>query len=161
LAPGEALAVLADPTPAPAPLMLRPGDAVSYGGTDYIVDAAIDYQGERTWTEYRLRDGDAERWLMIEPATTSLLAPVPVGEITLENDGTASYATRRWRAGAHGQATASITGPSGSRRGVSVAYRTFYAEPDGVLAFRDWSDEQRRYVGTTIDHDLLSVFPRA
>ncbi|MCC6626686.1 MAG: hypothetical protein IT340_04700, partial [Chloroflexi bacterium] len=42
LAPGEALAVLADPTPAPAPLMLRPGDAVSYGGTDYIVDAAID-----------------------------------------------------------------------------------------------------------------------
>lgn len=161
LAPDEALAVLADPTPAPAPLTLRPGDAVSYGGTDYVVDAVIDYQGQRTWTEYRLRDGDAERWLMVEPAATSLLAPVPAGEVTLEGDGTASYATRRYRAGAHGQATASVTGPSGSRRGVSVTYRTYVAEPDGVLVFRGWGDEQRHYAGTTIDHDLLSVYPRA
>jgi hypothetical protein len=162
LTPEAALAVLADAAPpAPAPLALRPDDAVSYDGVDYLVDAVVSYQGDRAWTEYRLRDGERERWLVIEPEAASLLTAVKVEEVTVEGDDIAIYDSRRYRSGARGQATASVTGPGGSRQGVTVTYRQFTAEPDGVIAVRDWGDERRVLVGTTIDRDLLAVYPRA
>jgi hypothetical protein len=160
IAPETALAVLQDP-PRPTPkLELKPGDALSYGSVDYVVDAVVRYAGDRTWTEYRLRDGSAERWLLVEPEATSLLAPA-AGEVTLDENDTAVVGDRRYRSRAYGQATAALTGPAGEQRNVPVTFRDYRDEADGLLAVRDWGGERRVYHGEVIDPALLTVYPKS
>jgi hypothetical protein len=159
LAPEQALAVLQAPTPAPPPLSLKPGDAVSYGDADLLVDAVVAYRGDRAWTEYRLRDGSAERWLVAEPEAYSLLAPA-TEEVNLDDGDTATVGGRRFRLHAHGQATAGLVGPGGERRNAPVSYRDYRGENDTVLAVRDWGDERRVYHGDLIDPALLTVYPK-
>jgi hypothetical protein len=160
VAPETALAVLQDP-PRPAPkLSLKPGDAVSYGSTDLLVDAVVTYQGDRAWTEYRLRDARAERWLVAEPAAASLLAPAAAEEVNLEEDDSATIGGQRYRLRAYGQATASLVGPAGEQRNVPVTFRDYRDDDDGVLAIRDWGGERRVYRGNLIDPALLTVYPR-
>lgn len=159
IAPETALAVLQDP-PRPAPkLSVKPGDAVSYGSADLLVDAVVSYQGDRAWTEYRLRDASAERWLVVEPAVASLLAPAAAEEVTLDEES-AIIGGQRYRLHADGQATASLVGPAGEQRNVPVTFRDYRDDGDGVLAIRDWGGERRVYRGTLIDPALLTVYPR-
>ena len=69
-----------------------------------MVDAVVRYTGDRAWTEYRLRDGSAERWLLVAPEATSLLEPA-AGEVTLDDEnGAATVGDRRYRSRADGQA---------------------------------------------------------
>jgi hypothetical protein len=161
LAPEAALAVLRDPPRAGVTLSLKPGDALSYGATDLLVDAVVSYGGERSWTEYRLRDGSAERWLVAQPEATSLLAPLATEEVNLDENDSASAAGQRYRLRAYGQATASLVGPGGDQRNVPVTFRDYADETEGVLAVRDWGGERRVYRGERIDAALLTVYPKA
>lgn len=160
LAPQAALAVLAEPAPLPAPpLALKAGDALAYGDANYLVDAAITYAGERAWTEYRLRDGSRERWLVVQGDEASLLEPV--AEPIAEADEAATFDGRRYTLAAQGQASAALSGPSGTRRNVPVTFRDYRDEADSRLAVREWGDERRVLHGQTVERELLNVFPRA
>lgn len=162
LTPAKALAVLQEP-PRPQPrLSLKPGDALSYGNTDYVADAVVTYQGQggRAWTEYRLRDGSAERWLLVGPEASSLLEPIAAEEVSFEQSDSAVAGGERFHPRADGQATASVVGPAGERRGVPVSYRDYAGEAEAVLAVRDFDGERRIFRGTTIDPALLTVYPR-
>ena len=159
LAPEQALAVLQTPAPPPPKLSLKPGDAVSYGAADLLVDAVVTYRGDRDWTEYRLRDGNAERWLVAEPEAHSLLTPA-TEEVNLDDTDTATVGGEQFSLRAHGQATASLIGPGGEQRNVPVTYRDYHAAGDAVLAVRDWGDERRVYRGDPIDPALLTVYPK-
>ena len=157
----EALAVLAEPVQPAPEITLAPGDALSYVNRDYLVDAVISYRGDRSWSEYRLRDGADERWLVVTPTGASLLASVGV---TLDESAAESVTLdgTTYRLTTQGQATATLAGPSGDRKGVPVTFRDYQgADAAGtVLAVRDWGDERRVLQGEPIERELLSVYPR-
>jgi hypothetical protein len=161
LAPAEALAVLSDPPrPAPPPPAMAVGAAVSYGGVDYVVDARVSYAGERAWTEYRLRDVSVERWLVVLPDGIGLLAPIDAAAVALDSAGGAEVAGRRYTPHAHGEATASVSGPAGERRGVPVVFHDLRGEADRWLAVREWGSERRAYEGEPVDPALLQIFAK-
>lgn len=158
---GKALEVLAEPPrPSPPPRYIKIGDALSVGQLDYIVDALINYAGARQWTEYRLRDGERECWLMVEPAGAWLLEPIAPTGLTPSGEMAVELAGRRYTQLHHGQSSATIGGPSGQRTGIPVTYHDYVAETGQRLVRRDWGDQQTVLHGEAIDSALIQVYAR-
>jgi hypothetical protein len=160
LTPESALAVLQPPARPVPQFNLKPGDAASYGGQDYVVDAVISYRGDRDWTEYRLRDASAERWLVVDGGRAALLSPAASEPVGASDSATFTHDGRDYRLVAHGQATAALTGPSGRQPNVPVTFRDYEAG-EARLAVREWGAERHILVGEAIDLGLVSTYPRA
>lgn len=131
-------------------LGLGRGDAVSYDGQDYVVEAVASYFAEgRTWTLAHLEPsgrGEA-RWLYVAPGAVT---------IALLSEGQSAFeATQR------GTATVDVDAARGSARGVLVGYEVAVSEA-GVALRERWPDgAEHAYVGVAVRASDVEVWPAA
>ena len=138
------------------------GDAVSIGGTDYLVEGRMEFHaGDSAWRQYLLRGADPEGWLHVPPSTREPMAllqrvaDAPGDGPSLTVDGkTLSQA-------AEGRATAEVVGEAGTQTGRSVQYRR-YSGDGGAIGFSyDWGGERQLLIGRTLDPLEINVYPKA
>lgn len=141
---------------------LRPKDAVSYQGDDFLVEVSVTYfSGGKTWWLHRIRGGADERWLYVAPEglSSAVLQTIdPPGDPRSEM---IRYKGSACRPTDSGEASATIDSADGKQEGIAVQYWRF-ACPDGsILTVEHWPDEQRAYVGKTTKAGDLEVFQAA
>jgi hypothetical protein len=159
----EALEVPATPSPILQALSdLKPDDALSYEGVDYLVVARVMYdeRGHLSFA-YRLEDGGAYHWLRVPMDRDAAVylydevefdTPVPPAE-TVELEGVVFRQTTA------GKARAYVVGPGGRRQGV-VDYWLYEAPTGEALWIERWGEELRAHRGMRIDVERLQVWPR-
>ena len=163
LPPTDLLEVLeppAPPSPAEGPLAtLRPKDALTHAGTDYLIAGKITYASrEGRWYAYLLQDGGTRRWLRVgdegpvicEEIELPLTTPPPQ---ILEVEG------ESFEQVGHSSATATVEGPTGRRRGRVESWRYASALGEWLLVER-WGERIVVSRGQAIDADELQLWPR-
>lgn len=143
------------------PAELKVGDAITYEGEDYLVEATVTYfSAGRTWRIHRLGDGQAERWLYTSPAGLDLFmleampAPEP-GSESVERDGS------RCRLAASGTASATVRTATLEQGGTSVDYWRYACPDETIVWVERWPDALRAYAGPRVRPSALEVWPRA
>ncbi len=136
---------------------LKLGDAVAWGGTDYLVSGKISYSTpDGPFWAYLLDDAGKQHWLRVGQGEASVLdeirlaVPEPLPD-TLTFEGQ-TYA----RAGA-GTATVSVEGVSGVKRG-SVNFARYTADSGKRLWVEDFGTETRATAGQAVDTSELVVY---
>ncbi len=138
---------------------LKLNDAVSYGGTDYVISGKITYTiPAGSFWAYQLQDGSQKRWLRLGPngdvafcqqVTLAISAPFPntvdLGETyTLQVSGNASI---------------SVEGAGGARKG-TVNYARFTSPSGKRVWVEDFGTETRTMQGEAIDASAVTVYRR-
>jgi hypothetical protein len=147
-------------TTPPAPL-LNINDAVSADDRDWLVAARTRVEGTTPWTDYLLRDGQTERWLIVPDDQSKPLALVEqvdfwtrVPPATPIVFGGVSYSLTEQQSGA-----GTILGAGGERTGNVTAY--VYTGVDGAyLVLRDWGADRQALVGHTLNRNDVEMYPR-
>jgi Domain of unknown function (DUF4178) len=142
---------------------LAVGDAITYDGTDYLVEGVASYfsQGQ-TWKLAHLvasRPGVPERWLYVGPNAleAAVLDDLPAGQgpagQTLSVDGAElPLATT-------GSATVDVESQAGQARGVLVSYTLYRADPRLGLVDR-WPDGAvHAYAGRLLRAGEVDIWP--
>lgn len=141
---------------------LKPSDAVSIAGDDFLVELSVTYFGNgKTWWLHRVRGGPNERWLYVGPEGLTL---VPAQALEVPGDPRSEmirYKGSACRPTDQGEATVTISSLDGTQEGIAVQYWRF-ACPDGSqLTVEHWPDEQRAYVGKPAKSGDIEVFHAA
>ncbi len=126
---------------------LKPNDALSYNGEDYVVSGRLEWaEGARVWYSYLLGAAESELWLLVEEGGTRLAmmspvqAPTGVGGDNISMDGS------QWTLGRRGTATVSVSGGTGSRGGLFVGYLR-YDGPGSFLWVEEWDEGPKTMLG--------------
>lgn len=127
------------------------GDAVSYDGTDYVVEGVASYFAEgQAWKLVHLvaTANAPARWLYIGPGGL---------EVALLDD--ASSPPSELPKVASGTATVDVTGQAGAARGVLVTFSRF-ADASSAALVEDWPDGAHHvYLGAMVRPADLEVWP--
>lgn len=137
---------------------LKAGDAVSYGGIDYIVSGRIIYSvASGNFNAYLLQDKDSKNWLRVGPnqelAVTrevSFNVPSPLPE-------TISYSGKNYTRSDQGAANVTVEGASGTKPG-SVNYARYTTDGGGRLWIEDWGTETRVQTGQVVDPMEIKLY---
>lgn len=157
-------AVITSPVPmraATAAPLLSLHDAVSADGRDWLVAGRARVEGAAAWTDYLLRDGAMEQWLIVPDDLTRPLALTQVMDfwtrvppVTPIVFGGVAYTLVHTESGA-----GTVTGGGGERAGTVTAY--VYSGVDGAyLVLRDWGSDRHALVGRTLDRADVQLYPR-
>ena len=137
------------------------GDAVSIGGTDYLVQGRAEFHaGDSAWRQYLLRDGGQEQWLHVPPSTQE---PMALLQRSSESPGDGQQVTvggRTFTLAASGAATAEVVGEGGTASGRSVQYRRYGGDGGALLFVYDWGNERQTLVGQPLDPLEIQVYSR-
>lgn len=127
---------------------LKPNDALSFEGEDYIVSGRLDWtEGATVWQTYLLGGGEGEVWLLAEQGGTGLAVlnptalPPDAGAQTVSVEGT-QYALAN-----QGTATVSVTGATGTRGGLFVGYRRYSGPGGRFLWMEEWDEGPKALLG--------------
>jgi hypothetical protein len=137
------------------PYELQPGDALSVGGENFIVDSRIAVEGNQPMRLYRISTGQ-DRWLLVNPrfgADLKLLEAMPSGdEITVDGQALRLHGS--------GTGPAEVTGANGQTREQAVTWRVYGGESaTGPLALTlEWPAESLSLAGSGIALDDIEVF---
>lgn len=137
---------------------LKPGDAVSYSGTDYLVAGRIIYSvASGSFYSYLLQDRDTKNWLRVGPnqelAVTrevSFNVPSPLPDAI-------TYSGKNYARSEQGAANVTVEGASGTKPG-SVNYARYTVEGGGRLWIEDWGTETRVQAGQLIDPMEIKLY---
>jgi hypothetical protein len=155
----KAPAMLPSGTEPVPPLSLN--DAVGVDGRDWLVAARTRVDGPTPWTDYLLRDGQTEKWLIVPDDLSRPIALVEqvdfwtrVPPVTPLIFGGVSYSLVEQLTGA-----GTITAAAGERAGNVHAY--VYSGVDGAyLVLRDWGSDRQALVGQTVDRTEVEAYPQ-
>lgn len=162
VAPGELLGNAPVGASDDAVTRLKPGDAITWDGADYLIEARIDYfvGGRDRWL-HRLASERDERWLAVSPGGRELAlfralkVPSEPGRPTIALDGEVCQLE------GSEEAVATIETRDGQRSSGNVtSWR--YRCPDGRLVVQErWEDGARAYTGQPIRASDLELWPAA
>ena len=139
---------------------LKPGDAVSRDGEDYLVETSVSYfvGGRSTWF-HRLASGREEAWLYVSPGALNLawLSPAEIpadpGTSPIEHDG----ATCRLEES--GLASAEVRTRAGQQSGGTVTTWRYTCDGGQLLWLERWPDRALAYAGPPIRPSDLEIWP--
>lgn len=139
----------------PAAFGMKKGDALSYGGSNFIVDAVIDIKGEQPMKLFRL-DVGPERWLLVNERFG---AELRTGEFTDAGDSVVVDGQSLAKHGG-GSAPSTVSGLSGTSGQQTVTYRVYGgASESGPLAITlEWPSDSMKLVGHGIALEDVEVF---
>lgn len=141
---------------------LRIGDIVTFFGTDYVVEGCIHYDDSGwVWVCYMLVDGDNVRWLAVEfddQLEVSLWQEIdlvlpPTPPHTIDYDG------ERFTLTESGRASATQSGQTGLRSGLSVEYFEYKGSGERYLSVEKWGMETEVSVGQDVNPYSLEILP--
>ncbi|MFQ6058569.1 MAG: DUF4178 domain-containing protein [Anaerolineae bacterium] len=171
LPPTDLLKVL-EPPPPPSPAegpmaALRPKDALTYAGTDYLIIGKITYAArEGRWYAYLLQDEGPRRWLRVGDRELAIydevnlpLTTPPFDRLRTAPPETIEVEGESFEQVGHSSATATVEGPTGRRRGRVESWRYASASGEWLLVER-WGEEVRVSRGQAIDAEELQLWPR-
>lgn len=141
---------------------LHLGDIVTHFGVDYVVEGRIDYNDSGwPWTCYMLVDGDNVRWLAVEMDDTLEVSIWEEIDMTLPANppSVIEYEGQRFKMVENGRATATQTGQTGRRAGLSVEYFEYESGGDRYLSVEKWGMETEVSVGQDINPYSLEILP--
>lgn len=137
---------------------LKPGDAVSYSGTDYLVTGRITYSvASGNFFAFLLQDRDSKNWLRVGPnqelAVTrevSFSVPSPLPDAI-------NFSGKNYTRSEQGAANVTVEGASGTKPG-SVNYARYTVDGGGRLWIEDWGTETRVQGGQAVDPMEIRLF---
>lgn len=134
---------------------LQRGDAISFDGANFIVDASIEINGDQPMKLFRI-DVAPERWLLANERFGADLHP---GEYTETGDAIVVDGQPLTRHGS-GSAPSVVSGLSGTSGQQTVTYRVYGGESSGgpLALTLQWPAATMRLVGRGISLDDIDVF---
>ncbi len=139
---------------------LKPNDALSYEGEDYVVSGRLEWsEGATVWYSYLLGGGQGETWLLVEQGGTqlSVMRPVPVPEgignpaVTVEG--------AQWTLARRGTATVNVSSATGSRGGLFVGYLR-YQGAGGFVWIEEWDEGPKAMLGVSEHPESIELWIR-
>jgi hypothetical protein len=139
----------------PAAFSLKKGDALSFDGANFIVDAAIDIEGQQPMKLFRI-DVAPERWLL---ANARFAADLHPAEYTESGDAVVVDGQTLTQHGS-GTAPSTVTGLGGSSGQQTVTYHVYGGTSEGgpLALTLQWPAATLRLVGHGISLDDIDVF---
>ena len=139
---------------------LKPGDALSRDGIDYLVETSVSYfAGGRTSWLHRLVAEQAEGWLYLGPGGLNLAWLTPT-EVALD-PGAPSFVHEgaSCRLEESGLADARVRSRGGQEAGGSVSTWRYVCDDGHLLWVERWPDRTRAYSGRPISPGDLEIWP--
>jgi hypothetical protein len=137
---------------------LKPGDAVSYGGTDYLVTGRITYSvGPGNFYAFLLQDRDSKNWLRVGPNQELAVAREVSFNVPSPLPESINYSGKNYVRTDQGAANVTVEGASGTKPG-SVTYARFTIEGGGRLWVEDWGTETRVQSGQVVDPMEIKLY---
>lgn len=139
----------------PAAYNLKKGDALSLGGTNFLVDAVIEIEGDQPMRLFRI-DVAPDRWLV---TNERFVADTTTGEITRTAEGATANGEPLASHGS-GMATARVSGLGGTSDKQSMTYQVYGgASAGGPFAMHlAWQAASLSLVGRGIDADDVEMY---
>lgn len=139
----------------PAAFSLERGDAISFEGANFIVDASIEIKGDQPMKLLRI-DVAPERWLL---ANERFGADLQRGEFTETGDAIVVDGQSFTQHGS-GSAPSVVSGLSGTSGQQTVTYRVYGGESSGgpLALTLQWPAATMRLVGRGISLEDIEVF---
>jgi Domain of unknown function (DUF4178) len=148
---------------------LLPGDVISYGNKDFLVEGIMSYDEDgHTWTAARMLDDGVERWIMVgmerqpgltspvrflEKNTTLQISGYPPDQI--EVDGESYRMSGRGNAGISAKGDIGIEGLGKSL--LRVRYWRYTAPGDKLVIVEQWGPDFRVISGKAIPEHMFNV----
>lgn len=142
-------------------------DALSILGDNFVVDARLDLDADEHGLRlFRLRGGNAERWLAVAKRAEDGLASVaPSTDAVAEgaNGGGPTIGGALYAVVAAGSGEGVLDGAGGSSGRRPVRYRLLRGETDAAAraVAIDWGTERQLFVGTSVHPNDVEVFASA
>lgn len=135
------------------------GDAISIGGTDYVVKGRMEFHsGGSAWRQFLLRDNEVEQWLHVPPSTAEPMALLSVAAETPAEGEQITVGDTKFTAVMSGNATSEMIGEAGKQTGRQTRFRR-YEGGDGMMLFvYDWGGEKQALVGRALDPLEVKVY---
>ncbi|MBI4787657.1 MAG: DUF4178 domain-containing protein [Chloroflexi bacterium] len=139
---------------------LKLRDAVSFGGTDYLVAGKLVYSisGGPFWA-LMLQDGGQKRWLRVGPGNELAVCDEIVLDVRSPLPDTLEYDGQSFVRGDAGSANVSVEGAGGTKRG-SANYARYRSDAGSHLWVEDFGSETRTMAGQAVDASELRVYRR-
>lgn len=139
---------------------LRVNDAVSFGGTDYIVAGKITYTiAAGSFWAFLLQDHDKARWLRVGPGGEVALCQEIALSVPSPLSDSLTHDEQSFTRGDAGTANVLVEGASGVKRG-SVTFARYVADAGSRLWIEDFGTESRVMWGQTVEASDLNVYRR-
>lgn len=158
-------ALLAPPVPArhPTAFNLHDGEAVTYGGQNYVVVGRITVESnEPLWRDFQLRGADEEYWLRVPAVVGGSFFWLNEIEVPEQIDVSEIFALNTsYEVQERFEARAEVIGPGGRTEDRSVT--VLVAHENGthnVLCVYDWGTDQLALAGSEIDPVELELWSR-
>jgi hypothetical protein len=130
---------------------LKPGDAVSYSGTDYLVAGRITYSvASGSLYAFLMQDRDTKNWLRVGPSQELAVTQEVHFSVPSPLPDAISYSGKNYTRGEQGAANVTVEGASGTKPG-SVNYARYTADGGARLWIEDWGTETRVQTGLVVD----------
>lgn len=137
---------------------LKPGDAVSYSGIDYLVAGRITYSVvSGTLYAFLLQDRDTKNWLRVGPNQELAVTREVPFNLPSPLPETINYSGRNYTRGEQGAANVTVEGASGTKPG-AVNYARYTADGGARLWIEDWGTETRVQTGQVVDPMELKLY---
>jgi hypothetical protein len=139
--------------------VLRPGDALSQGGVDYLVVGTVDYRHDGAgWHAYMLQNGE-ERWLWATDGGRQafLATPVPAPE-DMDGKTAVDWEGETLSVAESGSALADMEGPTGRNTGVAVEFWRLTGPSGRVLWLERWGEEMSAFLGEPVNLEEIEVW---
>lgn len=145
-------------------LNLQLNDIVSHFGTDYMIEARLDYWDDGdTWVTYMLVDGDTTVWMAVEEddgldvsfwhEVKELALKDPMPEFV-------DYRGQKLRMVERGEARVNQQGKVARKTGVNLKYYEYESDDDLMLSVEDWGGgDVEVFWGEEINPAGLDILP--
>ncbi len=135
-------------------------DAVSHGGTDYIITGKITYAiSTGAFWAYLLQDGGEERWLRVGPGSEVELCEVVPVDVPPSPPETFQYLNQTLTRQLTGMADVTVEGAGGLKRG-SVNYAKYVGAQDVRVWIENFGAETRVTGGHAVDSIEIKSYRR-
>jgi hypothetical protein len=137
---------------------LKPGDAVSYGGIDFLVTGRITYSvASGTFYAFLLQDKDSKNWLRVGPNQELAVTREVSFNVPSPLPDSINYSGKNYVRSEQGAANVTVEGASGTKPG-SVTYARFTVDGGGRLWVEDWGTETRVQGGQVVDPMEIKLY---
>lgn len=145
---------------APQFTRLKPNDALTFEGEDYVVTGKLQWtEGATEWFTYLLGGGQGELWLLVEQGGTQLAVMRPVQMPQDAGGQSLSLEGQEWILARRGTATVTVTGGSDSRGGLFVGYMR-YDGPGGFVWIEEWDEGPKAMLGRPERAEMVDLWIR-
>jgi hypothetical protein len=139
---------------------LKVNDAVTYGGTDYVVSGKITYTiSAGSFWAFLLADGGSKLWLRVGPGGEIAACREIEMSVPSPQPETLSHRGKNYARGDSGAAQVSVEGAGGVKRG-TVNYARYRSSGSARLWIEDFSGESRVMAGQTLDASEITAYRR-